>query len=751
LAITLLSAGLTLTLGEFRYAPSAAGAPAGAGEAETTVARRIRVPLPITGSSDLVIKQIVQRTLEQLPPSDERPLILFEFWAPSGSEGSGSEFERSLSLARYLTSPALKGVRTAAYIPRIVTGHAVLPVLACEQIIMSPDAILGDAGKGETGIGPTMRGGYTEIARSRLTVPEAIALGMLDADLQVYRVTTGSGVIYTWEEELQRLRESRDDLLQIDTLIPAGRLGRFRGDELRQMGFVSYLVDDDRELASVLKVPADQLEFDPSLGGEWRAIRVELSGPVIGSNVERVMRTIEQQRNSREVNFLCLEIDSPGGSVLESMRLANYLSDLDDSRIRTVAYVPREARADAMIVAFACDHLVTHADAVLGGGGAMKISPDELDALREPLERIARQKNRQWSLIMAMLDPDLAVYRYTQAGTDRVRYLSEPEFEALAAEVGLQEAAADDGQAAVGEEGPQAAGAVHTETEWIRGEQITTPGQVVQVDGKQAEALGVARFLVENFAQFQQLYSLPESPELIGPNWAFDLIDALASPQLGGILLFIGGFALIAELSSPGLGVGGFISAVCFLLYFWSNFLHGTAELLEVMLFVAGLAFVAIEIFVLPGFGVFGLGGGALMFAALVLASQTFVLPRNEYQWHQLSRSMLSVALAGTGVFASLLVLRRYLHRMPIFGRIMLMPPAGEDLGDLQRREALVDYTHLVGQVGITRTQLTPSGKAVFGDRVVDVITDGEVVAKGSAVEVVEAHGSRVIVRPHEA
>jgi membrane-bound ClpP family serine protease len=748
----MLCAGLTLSAGEFRQSPGVAQAAARPGEAEQIVARRIRVPLPITGSSDHMIKQIVQRTLDQLPATDDRPLMLFEFWVPAGSEGAGSEFERSLSLARYLTSPAMKRVRTAAYIPRAVTGHAVLPVLACEQIIMSPDAILGDAGKGETSIGPTMRGGYTEIARSRRTIPEAIALGMLDAQLEILRVTTGSGVLYTWREELEQLRKSRNDVMAIDTVIPAGRLGRFRGDELRQFGFVSYLVDDDRELASVLKVPADQLEFDPSLGGEWRAIRVELNGPVIAQNVERVMRTIEQQRNSREINFLCLQIDSPGGSVLESVRLANYLADLDSSRMRTVAYVPREARSDAMIVAFACDHLVTHANAVLGGGGATKISRDELEALRDPVEQIARSKHRPWSLIMAMLDPDLAVYRYTQVGTERVRYLSEPEYDSGVAEGGAKAVdAADDAPQDAEAQADAAAQAAQADGQWVRGEPITIPGQVVQIDGTQAEALGVARFLVENFAQLQQLYQLPETPELIGPNWAFDLIDALASPQLGGILLFIGGFALIAELSSPGLGVGGFISAVCFLLYFWSNFLHGTAELLEVMLFVTGMAFVAVEVFVLPGFGVFGLGGGALMFASLVLASQTFVLPHNEYQWHQLSRSMLSVALAGAGVFASLLVLRRYMHRVPIFGRIMLLPPAGEDLGDLQRRESLVDYTHLVGQVGVTRTQLTPSGKAIFGSQVVDVISDGEVIAKGSAVEVMEVHGSRVIVRAHEA
>ena len=79
----------------------------------------------------------------------------------AGREGSGSEFERALSLARYLTSEDLRRVRTVAYVPRAAIGHAVLVALACEEIIMDQDAVLGDAGIDESSIGPTVRGGYT--------------------------------------------------------------------------------------------------------------------------------------------------------------------------------------------------------------------------------------------------------------------------------------------------------------------------------------------------------------------------------------------------------------------------------------------------------------------------------------------------------------------------------------------------------------------------------------------------------------
>lgn len=698
------------------------------------IARRIRVSLPITGSEDRTIKQIVQRTLDESRGNGARPTVVLEFVPPRNSEGAGSEFERCLSIARFLTSSATERVRTVAYIPKAAVGHSVLVAIACEQIIMAPDAVIGDAGQGEEAIGPTIRGGYTEIARSRLTVPDGIALGMLDRDLEISRVTTDNGVIYTWPDELQRLRETRNDLREISTLIPAGKPGKFRGDELRDMGFVSYLASDIEEVAARLKIPPGRLEYDPSFDGSWRAIRVALSGPVNAGSVERILRTIDQQRDQGSVNFVCLQIDSPGGDLLESVRLANYLAGLDASRIRTVAFVRREARADAMIPAWACDHLVAHPDAILGGNGAASFDESELLDLRPTLEELAKRKAKTWSIVGAMLDPRIEVFRYTQQGTDRVEYLSEDE--------ASERWQSDRGEAVEG---------FIDQGAWVKGDVITPTDQVLQAVGREAEAWGLVRFLAEDLSEFETLYGLPGPPELIGPNWAFDVIDALASPQLAGLLLFIGGFALIAELSSPGIGIGGFLSAVCFVLYFWANFLHGTAEVLEVMLFLTGVACVIVEVFLIPGFGIFGLGGAALIVSSLVLATQTFVLPTNDYQLRQLSQSMMIVTFAGAGVFVCLIFFRRYVQHVPFFGRIMLVPPQDDDLHELTRRESLVHYDYLLGQVGTTRTQLTPSGKAIFGDTVVDVIADGEVIERGENVEVVEVNGNRVVVRSAQA
>jgi membrane-bound serine protease (ClpP class) len=102
------------------------------------------------------------------------------------------------------------------------------------------------------------------------------------------------------------------------------------------------------------------------------------------------------------------------------------------------------------------------------------------------------------------------------------------------------------------------------------------------------------------------------------------------------------------------------------------------------MLFLAGLFCLAAEIFVLPGFGVLGLGGGLLVIAALVLASQSFVLPENDYQIRQMQWSLLGILGAAVGTTAIAMLLRRWLPATPVLRDVLLVPPEHENT--LRRR-----------------------------------------------------------------
>ena len=61
-------------------------------------------------------------------------------------------------------------------------------------------------------------------------------------------------------------------------------------------------------------------------------------------------------------------------------------------------------------------------------------------------------------------------------------------------------------------------------------------------------------------------------------------------------------------------------------------------------------------------------------------------------------------------------------------------------------QSADVTLEQLAGQEGVTITMLRPVGVARFGDRRVDVVTDGELIEKGERVLVIEVEGSRVVV-----
>jgi membrane-bound serine protease (ClpP class) len=166
-----------------------------------------------------------------------------------------------------------------------------------------------------------------------------------------------------------------------------------------------------------------------------------------------------------------------------------------------------------------------------------------------------------------------------------------------------------------------------------------------------------------------------------------------------------------------------------------------------VVLFLADVSCLLLEVLVIPGFGIFGLGGGLLILVSLILASQTFVLPANTWQMARLRDSLLVVAGSAVGVIVLIILINRWLPKIPVLGGIVLRPPSGKEAEDLSRRESLVHFEELVGARGTTTTQLTPGGKARFGDRLVNVIADGEIILPDTQIVVEEVYGNRVLVR----
>ena len=682
----------------------------------------VRVALPLTGDADTQLKRKLDRILEKLPKTGPRPVLVLQFSTSHGQSGQESQFSRTMDLAEYLVSRRLSQVQTVAYLPESIKGHAVLVALACEEIYMAPGAEIGEAGIHEEHITQQQTNVYRDIARRRKTIPEAVVLGMLDAELKVLRIEMEVSASFILASQLEEIRKQQL-VKKTETIIERGQLGKFTGREARQWGFAKRLVDNREALSHALELPAGALTEDPSLADEWRSILISLDGPLDHSAVFNAKQTIKDQITQRKINFICLKIDSTGGSLQHAVELANYLVNLRPDEVRTVAYIANAARAEAAIVAMACDHVVMHPDAKLGGKGHTRMNAQDIEVFTRVIrDEIAPKKSRSWSLIAAMINPGLEVYRYTRQGQHNLQtdYFSKQEFNAKKQIVRGQ---------------------------WQQQELVTTAGEPLELGGNGALQLGLATATVSSFEDFKQRYSLTEDPEEVRPGWAVQLIRALAQPQLAFILLVVGFAAIYAELQMPGTGVGGFIAGVCFLLYFWSHFLSGTAEWLEVLLFIAGGVCVLLEVFVLPGFGVFGLGGGGLILLSLVLASQTFIFPQSSYELDEFQSSLSVVGGAVIGCMVLAVLMRRYLPSAPGFSRVMLNPLSSVELDQLHHRESLCDWEFLLDKRGTTTTPLALSGRALFDDEIVQVISDGDAIERGADVVVVEVRGSHVIVR----
>jgi len=715
----------------------------------------VRVYLPLTGNADQVLEATISRVRDRLvddheraqsanrqrtnrPRNRRRPTLVLQLepHAQALGSGAGSQFERVLSLARFLCNREMAKVKTVAFVPRSIRGHGTLLALACEEIIMAPEATLGEAGVDEARegtIGQTVIEAYREIAEARRTMPTALALGMIDAGAEVLQLETEQGTEFVLRSELAQSDQQRE-VIEEKLLVPAGTFASYEGREGRQFGFVKFLAADRAGLAQALSVPVTAIREDDTLADEWLPRIIDVQGPItprVANQFETMLTTAIEQ----DANWIGVRIDSAGGDLAASVQIATTLAKLDANSVRTVAYVPAEATGGAALVALACDQLVMHPAARLGAATAVALGDaglGDLDGLRVKADRdaelaaaktsiresLAPLAQRDSRLLEAMIEPGLELARYRNKITGEQRWMS------------VDEAVAQENVA-----------------NWAKGEPLVANERTVTIDGTRAGQLGLAKHTVESYDELKQLYRLTEDPPVAKPNWALELIEALASPEFSIILLMAGFVGIYIELRTPGVGVGAFVGSVAILLFFWSKYLDGTAGWLEVLLFVAGVSFILMEIFVLPGFGIFGLGGGAMVIASLIFASLTFIRPNSERDMEELTNAVGIVALAGVGMMACVLVSRRYLPAAPVFRSVVLAPPEPEERALLEDRESLANYSHLIGRQGVAATHLRPAGKAEIDHQLIDVIAEAEPLERGTPLEVVDAHANRVVVR----
>ncbi len=475
----------------------------------------------------------------------------------------------------------------------------------------------------------------------------------------------------------------------------------------------------------------------PSQKSYERGVLIRFEGPITPLLEQFVYRKLDLAKK-RKVDLVVIEIDSPGGFVDSSFNLATRLRDLDWAD--TVAFVPREALSGAAIVALGCDEIIMAPNARIGDAGAMTEGEDTLyvyvdEKFRTDLARrmrdLAAAKGHPPALAEAMVDMDLVVYHVKNKETGETALMTDPEIDSS-----------------------------DEPADWIEKKPIleSREAHFLELNGLRAVELGLAGRIASNRTELSNQLRVNGNLFVLEPTAVDTAVTILNFRLVTGLLLMIGVVALLIEASAPGIGLGGLTSGLCFAIFFWSRFLGGTADWLEVILFAAGLVFLAIELFVIPGFGVSGVSGLLLMLTSVLMASQHFIVPSTGRELETTVSSLTVIVGSGIGICVAVMAISYFRGSIPFLSWMTLQPPesktqsvANSD-GKVKPLTAAVSqqFPVQVGDWGVAESPLRPAGRVKFEDDYVDVVSDGAFVNVGCQVRVIKISGNRVQVRALE-
>lgn len=434
--------------------------------------------------------------------------------------------------------------------------------------------------------------------------------------------------------------------------------------------------------------------------GDGPVYRIGVTGTIdlgLAPYMDRVLREAENAGAAAVI----IEIDTPGGRLDAVIQMRDSLIDAD---VRTIALVDSTAFSAGALVAIASDEIWMTPGAVMGaatpvlGGTGEAADEKTVSAVRATFAATARENGRDPVIAEAMVDVRVVV----------------------------------DGL--------------------VNDEQLLT----LTVDD--AFEVGYADGLVRNFDALLVELGL-DGNELIdtSPTLAEQVVRVLTNPLLSGLLLLGGFLLIIGDLFSGGIGVSALIGAAVLGVFFWGHLLAGLAGWEDIALVALGLGLIAVEVFVLPGFGVAGILGlislGIGSFMAMIYRDFDFVT--NDDLWRAgITVSFVMVAATIGFVLIIMLVARK---GGPSGLVLSTKVGTGETVteranngwlkwfdGDarleadrVERPEDAVARPSLVGRTGVSVTDLRPGGIVEIDGHRIDVVTSGEFIGRGQPVEVI--------------
>ena len=377
-----------------------------------------------------------------------------------------------------------------------------------------------------------------------------------------------------------------------------------------------------------------------------------------------------------------LDMDTPGGRVDAAERISDALTD---SPVPVFTLVNRRAFSAGALIALSTDRIYMRPGSVIGAatpvdGSGQKAPEKIVSAMRSEMRALAEAADLDPEVAAAMVDEDIEIE-------------------------GLVEA-----------------------------------GKLLTLTTEEATEIEYAETVDDLAALLSELGYGGASVVTVEANWAERVVRFFSNPVVAPFLLTLGFLGLITEIKTPAFGMAGAAGLLSLALFFGSHMIVGLAGFEDVLIFGIGLVLVAVEVFLIPGFGFFGLVGGIGILAGLYMSMLGGLPTSPDFTRAGLVLSTTFVLLA-----VSAWVLIRTLPGASRLGKsgIFLLDRTDRAIG----YESAVLRADLVGKVGHAITDLRPSGTALFDDERVDVVSESSWITQGTPVRIVSAEGYRHVVR----
>ena len=423
--------------------------------------------------------------------------------------------------------------------------------------------------------------------------------------------------------------------------------------------------------------------------------RVPIEGTIDLGLPPFIQRTLEDAE-SNEATAVIFDINTFGGRVDAATQIKDAILGAD---ILTIAFINRRAISAGALISLSCEKIYMTGGGLIGAATAVdmtgkKGSEKVISFMREEMASTAEKRGRSKEIARGMVDEELT-FTHLVIGGDSIKV--------------------DD----------------------IEGRK---DGKLISLTTEQALKYKIADGTAENMeALLDSLgYSSFETIET-AENWSEAIVRFLTNPVVASLLTTFGFLGILFELQSPGWGIPGFVGLTCLILSLSASYIAQLATMSDMLFVLTGLALILLEVLVIPGFGIAGLGGIGLMIYGLYL----LLLPDIPVGEEVLGQAMDGFLIGLVGAVIGLVLLVKLMIKTKFWEQITAP--------DTQKKEDGYSNTFgwesLQGETGISDTDLHPSGWVRVKDQRIFVVSEGEFIEEGKEIKILSVDGNRVLVR----